>query len=56
MRQLEELGVDLDRDDLWPAAFDELSAMVSQLLEQTGERAQALTASWAQECLAPDGV
>jgi oligoendopeptidase F len=37
-RQLEDLGVDLDRDDLWPAAFDELSVMVRQLLQETGNK------------------
>ena len=44
VRQLAELGVDLDREDLWPTAFDELSAMVRQLLEETSSEAPALSA------------
>jgi oligoendopeptidase F len=41
VRQLKELGVDIDQDDLWSAAFDELSAMVFQLLQETGDGLRA---------------
>jgi oligoendopeptidase F len=35
VRQLAELGVDLDRDDVWSEALDELSATVAQLCEES---------------------